>query len=80
MLEGIVQKKEQEIQTLKERLQIVERRLKIMFDYNTASVNMQIEAKEGDFECVCGGVQLTYMKSVWEEKLKNLTENACKTG
>lgn len=51
-----------------------------MFDYNTASVNMQIEAKEGDFECVCGGVQLTYMKSVWEEKLKNLTENACKTG
>lgn len=42
MLEGVVQKKEEEIQALKERNNILERRIKVMFDYNSASVEMKI--------------------------------------
>ena len=41
-----------------------------MFDYNASSVEMQLQCNENQYECVCGGVQLGYMKKVWEEKIK----------
>lgn len=37
-----------------------------MFDYNTTAANFQINCKDEDFECKCGGAQLSYTKKIWE--------------
>jgi hypothetical protein len=42
-----------------------------LFDYNSASVDFQIQSTEKDYECNCGGIQLSYMKKAWESKLES---------
>ena len=37
-----------------------------MFDYNSASIDMQINSENSDYECICGGAQLSYMKAAWQ--------------
>ncbi len=68
LLGELLLKEQQEVRRLSELNYNMTRKFRLMMDYNRESVDRTLMEGEQFTECVCGGVQLSYLKREWEER------------